>query len=274
MPKFRLTLLGGFRLDDEDGREMAVASRKAQGMLAVLAAHSPAAVTRERIAAIFWGDLAEERARHSLRQVLTALRRDAPIVEAGGETLRLDTRVCSSDLAEFAALAVSTDGAELAQALTLHGGPLVDGLATKEEAFEDWLCAERTRLAKVAADAMMRLAAHHAGKMEHENAVRLLRRLLADDPVNEGAQRALMRALDALGRRSEALSQYKLCGSVAEGTVDRTRRRNAGAARGHASGQRHVARRRRPRATGPCRPAVCQCRARARTRVACRVDGR
>ncbi|WP_291985328.1 BTAD domain-containing putative transcriptional regulator [Candidatus Accumulibacter sp. ACC007] len=211
MPKFRLTLLGGFRLDDEDGREMAVASRKAQGMLAVLAAHSPAAVTRERIAAIFWGDLAEERARHSLRQVLTALRRDAPIVEASGETLRLDTRVCTSDLAEFAALAVSTDGAELEQALTLHGGPFVDGLATKEEAFEDWLCAERTRLAKVAGDAMMRLAAHHAGKMEHENAVRLLRRLLAGDPVNEGAQRALMRALDALGRRSEALSQYKLC---------------------------------------------------------------
>ena len=58
---------------------------------------------------------------------------------------------------------------------------------------------------------MTRLAAHHAGQAEHEAAVRLLRRLLACDPANESAHRALMRSLEALGRRSEALSQYKLC---------------------------------------------------------------
>ena len=91
-------------------------------MLAVLAVHSPAAVTRERIAAIFWGDLAEERARHSLRQVLTALRRDAAIVEASGETLRLDARVCTADAAEFATLAASTDPGELERAVALHAG--------------------------------------------------------------------------------------------------------------------------------------------------------
>lgn len=211
MPKFRLTLLGRFRLDDEDGREIAVASRKAQGMLAVLAAHSPAAISRERMAAMLWGDLAEERARHSLRQVLAALRRDAPIVGASGDTLCLDSRVCTSDTAEFAALAASTAPGELERALALHAGAFLDGLATKEEAFEEWLGAERTRLAKAALEAMMRLAAQHAGQGEDEAAVRLLQRLLAADPINEDAHRALMRSLQALGRRSEALQQYQLC---------------------------------------------------------------
>jgi adenylate cyclase len=35
--------------------------------------------------------------------------------------------------------------------------------------------------------------------------------LLGDDPANEEAHRALMRALDAVGRRSEALAQYQAC---------------------------------------------------------------
>jgi DNA-binding SARP family transcriptional activator/Tfp pilus assembly protein PilF len=214
MPKFRLTLLGGFRLEDGDGREIAVASRKTQGMLAVLAVNGPAAVTRERMAAMFWGDLAEERARHSLRQALTALRRDAAIVEASGETLRLDAGVCSSDAAEFTALAASTDPGELERAVALYAGTLLDGLSAKEQAFEEWLAAERARLAKAAAEAMARLAAHQAGQGEHETAVRLLNRLLAVDPANEGARRALMRSLDALGRRGEALNQYHLCREV------------------------------------------------------------
>jgi len=214
MPRFRLTLLGGFRLEDEDGREVAVASRKAQGMLAVLAVHGPAAVTRERIAAMCWGDLAEERARHSLRQALMALRREAAIVEASGETLRLDAGVCTSDAAEFAALAASTDPTELERAVALYAGELLEGLSAKEEAFEQWLAAERARLAKAAVEAMARLAAHRAGQAEHEAAVGLLNRLLASDPANEGAHRALMRSLDALGRRSEALNQYHLCREV------------------------------------------------------------
>ncbi|WP_291995521.1 BTAD domain-containing putative transcriptional regulator [Candidatus Accumulibacter sp. ACC003] len=211
MPQFRLTLLGRFRLDDENGREVAVASRKTQAMLAVLAVHSPAAVTRERIAGLLWGDLADERARHSLRQVLTALRREAAIVEASSETLCLDSDACTSDVSEFAALAANTEAAELARALTLHGGDFLDGLASKEEAFAEWLSAERTRLAKAAVTIMLQLAAFHAGRAEHQAAVQLLQLILAGDALNEGAHRALMRSLDTLGRRSDALQQYQLC---------------------------------------------------------------
>jgi len=204
-------VLGGFRLADEDGKEITVASRKAQGMLAVLALSSPAAVKRERIAAMFWGDLAEERARHSLRQLLSNLRRDAGIVDASNETLSLDTLICKADATEFQQFARSADRKEIEAAVALYTGPLLDNLSPKEEGFEEWLRAERVRLAKLAAGAMSRLAAQCADAQEHEAAVGILRRWLDDDPANEEAHRALMRALDAMGRRSEALAQYQEC---------------------------------------------------------------
>ena len=183
MPRFSLTLLGGFRLEDEDGTHIPVASRKTQGMLAVLALQSPAAVTRERMAAIFWGDLSEDRARHSLRQALSAVRRDASIIER--------------DVLE--------------RAVAMYSGVFLDGLTIKTQAFEEWVHGERARLAKAAAGAMMRLAAQQAALAEHESAECLLRRLLDFDPMNEEGHRALMRSLESQGRRSEALAHYHAC---------------------------------------------------------------
>ena len=211
MPRFRLTLLGGFRLEDEDGTHIPVASRKTQGMLAVLALQSPAAVTRERMAAIFWGDLSEDRARHSLRQALSAVRRDASIIEASGETLCLDERVCIADAREFAKFAESMERDVLERAVAMYSGVLLDGLTIKTQAFEEWVHGERARLAKAAAGAMMRLAAQQAALAEHESAECLLRRLLDFDPMNEEGHRALMRSLESQGRRSEALAHYHAC---------------------------------------------------------------
>jgi len=211
MPRFRLTLLGGFRLEDGDGRQISITSRKAQGVLSILALSAPGSVTRERVAAMFWGDLADERARHSLRQLLSTLRREAGIVEASGETLSLDPMVCAADAAEFQRLAASADPKVLEAAVALYAGPLLDGFLSKDEAFEEWLRGERARLSKIAVGAMSRLAALLTTQLAHESAERVLRLLLQADPLNEEAHRAMMRSLDAQGRRGEALSQYQAC---------------------------------------------------------------
>ncbi len=180
-------------------------------MLAVLALSSSVAVARERIAAMFWGEFPDERARHSLRQLLSSLRRDAAVVEARGDALSLDTLVCKADATEFRQLARSADPIDMEAAVALYAGPLLDNLSPKEEGFEEWLRAERDRFAKLAAEAMARLAAQYAVARDHEAAVRILRRWLADEPANEEAHCALIRALDAMGRRSEALAQYQVC---------------------------------------------------------------
>ncbi len=152
-----------------------------------------------------------ERARHSLRQLLSTLRREADLVRTEGEMLLLDAALCSCDAADFCRGAPSEDCAALERAANLYAGPLLEGFAPVTERFEEWLRVERARLSDLAAGVLKRLALQYAAAGDHEAAARAARRLLAGDPTNEEACRALMHALEASGRRNAALEQYRAC---------------------------------------------------------------
>src|ERR1041384_6611436 len=70
----RLQSLGFLRLCGPGG-ELLAHRRKELAVLVILADRSPRAVRREELIALFWGERSEERARHSLRQVVLRLRR-------------------------------------------------------------------------------------------------------------------------------------------------------------------------------------------------------
>jgi DNA-binding SARP family transcriptional activator len=71
----RLYLLGSFRLEIS-GQLVRLPTRKTESLLAYLALHPAAGGhSREKIAAIFWGDVTDEDARRSLRVTLSALRK-------------------------------------------------------------------------------------------------------------------------------------------------------------------------------------------------------
>jgi DNA-binding SARP family transcriptional activator len=212
MPSARLTLFGGFRMADAAGNEVRIVSRKAQILLAILGLACPAPVPRERVVGLLWGDQSDERARHSLRQALTTLRRSAPpVFTSQGDALALDCAACSVDAVEFRALAASQDAEALDRASALYRGPLLDGFDGSGEGLDDWLSAERERFAGLAADAMARLADRLVESREHRSAVTALQRWLALDPACEDAHRRLIGVFDALGRRSAARQQYEAC---------------------------------------------------------------
>lgn len=204
-----LTLLGGFRLDDEAGIEVRLPSRNAQALLAVVGVASPQRVRRERIAGLLWPDLSEDRARHNLRQLLSGLRRRAPLL-IDGEHVALDAARCTIDAAEFRALAAS-NGADAERALQLYSGPLLDGFAGGRQGFEAWLREERSRLSQAAADLCRRTAAAMEAQGRREEAAYVAQRWLALDPGCEEAHVALMRLHAKAGRRSAALQQYEAC---------------------------------------------------------------
>ncbi|MEM7614207.1 MAG: tetratricopeptide repeat protein [Pseudomonadota bacterium] len=125
---FTLRLAGTFALTDADGRPVAVASQRAQALLAVLALEPGHRMTRSRLATLLWGDRAEEQARASLRQELSALRR----------TLQPTCEVLTSDRISV--------GLEVASfQIEDQGGLLLDGIEIASEPFEDWLRAHRSR---------------------------------------------------------------------------------------------------------------------------------
>ena len=97
--RLRLFLLGRFHLEAQ-GRPVELPRKKAQGLLAYLALPSGRRHSREHLAGLLWGDMDATRARHNLRQCVSALRRilgDDVIADDHG-AIYLDPRVVEVDV--------------------------------------------------------------------------------------------------------------------------------------------------------------------------------
>ena len=207
----QIKVLGPFAARWSDGESFKLTTRKAQALLAYLAADERGA-TRDRIANLLWGDRDDERARHNVRQTLSKIRSVCgPIVAAGGDVLALDLERCSVDLVEFERLAHGVDEASLSRCLDLYRGDLLDGFVPRELELETWLLQERERLRGAACDVMDRLVQTLATEERYDQAIEILGRRLAMDPACEPAHRNLMDILAKTGRRSDALRQYEAC---------------------------------------------------------------
>ena len=90
----RLSLMGGFRLEDQNGCPILLNLRKAEALLAYLAMSPGQSAARETLAALLWGGFEQPRARQSLRQVLLALGRTLnagrpPVLRVSSQTVAL-----------------------------------------------------------------------------------------------------------------------------------------------------------------------------------------
>jgi TolB-like protein/Tfp pilus assembly protein PilF len=223
--RLQVRLLGGFEARLDSGPELALKGRKAQALLAYLAAAPGVARSRDGLTGLLWSDRAEEQARGSLRQALAELRRaldgaDPAPLDAGREAVTLDSRAVDSDVAELERLIAEGGPDSLSLAAELYRGELLEGFGTADPAFEDWLAVERARLGELALGAMSALLDHLTAAGEAERAVALARRLLELDPSREPVHRALMRLYAGRGDRALALKQYQACREVLAGELD------------------------------------------------------
>ena len=212
----KIELLGGFSARLGGGEALALKGRKAQALLACLALEPGEAHARDRLTGLLWGDRGEEQARGSLRQALAELRRalgaaNGDLLIATRDTVALDGRAVASDVAEFARLAAAETPAAAARATALYRGDLLDGMEIPDAAFQDWLAVERARLRDLAQRVMTLLLRHQSDSGDTASAVATARRLLALDPLDEGAHRALMRLYAEAGDRSLAIRQFEAC---------------------------------------------------------------
>lgn len=209
-----LTLLGGCQGSCGPDRPLRLSNKKAWALLAYLALQPGRAFDREHLAGLLWGDRFDEQSRKSLRQTLyeirTALGDDAgKYLDTTRDTIRVNGEDLAVDALRFHALTAGDDEEALADADRLYQGLLLQGLDTGEEAFEEWLAAERARLHVRACGVLERLAALRLEDGDFAAAIETARRLIGLDPLNEEAHRLLIRALAAAGRRSEALTHFK-----------------------------------------------------------------
>ena len=200
--RIALQLLGRFAagIDGEPPRVLAMSAPRHRALLAYLASQPDLAETRERLAALLWGDRSDRQARQSLRQCLLTLRREfqavgaAPLI-VGRETVALDETAITVDAREFLALAHSDELTDLARAAELYRGPFLDGLVIDAESFSAWLRNERSRMAATVAYVFEQCATREDRAGHGPQAVSAAERLVALDPLREPAQRLLIGVL-------------------------------------------------------------------------------
>ncbi len=218
MPRLQVLVFGGFQVRIDPGSAVPLASRKGQALLAYLALRRGQPQTRDKLAALLWGETPEDQARNSLRQTLFTLRRALGEVPdwlvAEGETLAVNPQVVWVDALAFEEAAQAGTPEQLARAAALYTGDLLEGVNLREMAFEDWLVVERERYRELAYDVLTRLLKHQASTGETEAAILTAGRLLGLDPLQEAVHRMLMRLYVRQGRRGAAQRQYQLCADL------------------------------------------------------------
>ncbi len=224
MSRLEVRLLGGFdvRLDSRAVRSFE--SQKVRGLFAYLACHRRQALTRDRLAALLWGDRSEEAARRNLRQALHNLRSALAACGDPDHILRVspkDLQIhpdldCWLDVEDFdravqrGMTATGPDPYQLSTAARLYTGDFLAGFFVKHSpTFEEWLVTEQERLREVAIDAYRTLIDHHVKRRDYPVGIQYARRLLAIDPLSEHAHRKLMELYSLSGRRTGALAQYQ-----------------------------------------------------------------
>ncbi len=209
----RFRTLGGLDLNAPDGRRLlsVIAQPKRVALLAYLAIGSSRGFKRrDSLLGVFWPEVEQERARHSLRQALYVLRRGlgADVILSRGDEevgIREDQLWCDAVAFERA---VDSGGA--AKALEWYQGDLLPGFFISDAPeFERWLDAERQRLRRLASDAAWSLADRHEEAESPREAATWARRAVELSPWDESSLCRLIELLDRTGDRAGAIRAYE-----------------------------------------------------------------
>jgi predicted ATPase/DNA-binding SARP family transcriptional activator len=198
-PRVRLRLFGSFEgaLDDAP---VHLPTRKIEALLAYLVLH-PAPHAREKLAALFWGDVPDDRARVSLRYALARLRQafGPKLLLAGRETAQINPEFpIWVDARAFQAQAPE------ARIENYRGDLLADFYA-------DWVLAERDQFRQAYIATLLELIQRYRAASDYPRAIAAAEQVLASEPAHERAHQHLMFCFVALCQREAALHQYARC---------------------------------------------------------------
>jgi DNA-binding SARP family transcriptional activator len=184
--------------------------------------------SREKLAAIFWGDSPSLIARKNLRHVLWSLRQalqsigaspDRYLFSGEDQIAFLKSSDHWLDIEGFEAAINSyqpSSGGEITQDYSVHLEKAVDLYIGDllENNYEDWCLYDRERLRSLYLKALSRLLRFHSVAGNYERSLQYGHRLLAKEPASESIHRQLICLYWLSGDRSSALAQYHRCRQI------------------------------------------------------------
>ena len=217
-----VSLLGEQYVEGSTGTNLARSSRSI-ALLGFLAVHVDAPQPRQRLAATFWPDSAEQQARTNLRRELHHLRvllDDDPSLVIEPTTLMWrEWPTCRVDVCVFhrerrlalQALAAGDQHAMLehgAAAVEEYRGDLLPGI------YDDWVLAEREELHRQCVELCDHLVAGWRDAGDLKTAVEYGRARVRLEPLEEVGYRTLMELQADAGDRAGAISTYHKCAEI------------------------------------------------------------
>jgi DNA-binding SARP family transcriptional activator/Tfp pilus assembly protein PilF len=212
-----------------DGRPVVVDTRKAIALLAYLTVERSA--SRDSLAALFWADATQERARATLRRTLSALRAAtrADLIVADRNLVTL-IGPAQSDLATLDAEIDSTADhghdrrdvcdrciPPLRVATDLYRGEFLEGFSVKASPeFDDWVRSVSESVRIRVGEAYHRLGTALAAAGDYPGAIGAVTRWIELDPLHEPAHRFLMLLHAWSGDRPGAIEAYRASVTVLE----------------------------------------------------------
>ena len=211
----QLRLLGPMRVHVNDG-EALLATRKSRALLAYLALRRGLQVPRQTLIGLLWGNRSEDQARASLRQTLSALRKEfGPLSEklliTSNDTVSLEAANVWVDVDALDAAVQKPVTATLESVASLFRGDLLEGLALSEAAFDQWLLTERERARSQMLRVWHALIKDQEQDDQIEDAITNCAKALALYPLQESMHRMLMGLYIRQGRQDAALAQFEQC---------------------------------------------------------------
>ncbi len=206
-PRFRLSLIGGFGLT-ADGRSEQLFTN-GQRLIAFLALQART-VPRSFVAGTLWPEVSEQRAAGNLRSEVWRLRRRGlTIVEGRPGGLRLSPEIVVDVLEAERAARRILDGADVpadggVDALVFDTGELLPGW------YVDWVVTERERHRLLRLQALRVLCERLIDAARFGGAVLAANGAVSCEPLDEQAQRLLVRAYLAAGNKAEAIRRYRV----------------------------------------------------------------
>ncbi len=211
-----IELLGGLHVIAGEREITRFPTQKTGALLGYLAFFLGRSHPREALVELLWPDVTPESGRNSLSVALSSLRHhleppgvaSGTVIQADRFSVCLNAQVVQTDVARFElAVRRARGGSEqahlLAEAVELYRGPLMHGY------YEDWVLAERRRLADLYFHEVRRLAGMAEQSGDITKALELARLAVMADSLHEEAQQQLIRLYAAAGQQAAALEQYR-----------------------------------------------------------------
>jgi DNA-binding SARP family transcriptional activator/TolB-like protein len=212
----QLKLFGGFQALLEQDVCVEVPLQRARLLLAYVALNPSGRARREELIALLWSARGETQARQSLRQTIAVIRRafsgkGVDLLKADSESVSIDLSAINSDVAAFNHFARKAGAQDLEAAATLYAGDFLAGVQIPDQCAEEWIATQRASLQSSLLRCLSALLAAYRRLDRHNDIERIATRILALDPYDEDAHRALIGVHLFRGQRITAFRQLQRC---------------------------------------------------------------